>query len=58
MLKMKLRMEMVNVSKRQQPNQRAENSCEGHQSIFNTVRKSYTCGVHELAPKQKCIIVQ
>ena len=41
---MKLRMEMRNVSERQQPDQRAKDqkTAESHQWVFNTVRKSYT----------------
>ena len=39
----KLRMEMGNVSKRQQPDQNKKNTtAEGHQQVFNVARNSST----------------
>ena len=46
---------MGNVSKRQQPDHRAD---EGHQLVFNAARNSRTEGVLQLTPKQICILVQ
>ena len=54
----KLRMEMGNVSKRQQPNQRAEN-IRRPLSGSSTQRENLTPGdVLKLAPKQKCVLVK
>ena len=39
--KIKLRMEMGNVSKRQQPDHR-KTTAEGHQQVFNVARNSRT----------------
>ena len=40
-LLIKLKMEMGNVSKRQQPTEE-QKTAEGHQWVFNAVRKSHT----------------
>lgn len=58
-----LRMETGNVTKRQQPNQRAGNS-RGHQWVFNTARKSRTnlldtgllCDTYMIIPPTTCTV--
>ena len=54
---MEIYLEMSNVSKRQQPDQRVKNRRSPPMGLNNTTENSAPGGVIQLAPKEKYVLV-